>query len=971
MSWLKDKFEDVTGVDLPDIDPGGTLGDITTGAEVVFEQATGGGSTHGGGLEASVANPSTETFETPENHGIEDVGRWLDARQGTDIGLPIIYGTRRTGGILIYQETSSDNNLLYRVYALAEGEQQSWTTYMDNVAYASSKFYNSDSSLRHIDQTSFTGNDTGLGSGSGISLGSRWTANHLCKGIATEVLTFVFDALKRGTGAEQTEDEPFFESGLPKVQFEMTGKALVDSSGSSVSAKNPAWQLYDYLTNTRYGCGLNASLIDATSFTTAAGICDQVNNSITRHQSNIILDSRGSLLSNIKQILATCNGRLHWIDGKYTMKIDDTYTGSGEFAFEEKHVIGGINIIANNKNERSNQVTATFVNPDKEWKKDEVSWPDKNRDEDGDGDTGDLYTAYLTADKNIPLRKTINLSGVTDFNQARYLAKQSCLRSRDALKVNFRCTSEAMDLIVGDVVTLTHSTPGWTAKEFRIRSISLNLDGTCSISAVEHSDSIYAWDYVAPPAGASDTNLPDVTSVTAPSGLNVEESIYTSIASGGTRLKVTVNWTNSTDTFTVANEVQFRKVKDKDGNTISSPVWVDAGATASSPHIINDFEKGTFDFRVRAKNAVGNISDWTTLSNQLVSGVGLQAPAVTGFEVNILEGQAQISWDTPDDIDIQTGGKIQIRNLQVGSTSWEEAEILAEVASTTTSVLLPLVEGNYVAKWIGSDGGESVSFVESGLGTVYWTNTIETINYHPAFAGSKTNLIVADNDGTKVLKFAGSTNIDDITQEIDGWIKIDEMGGVATSGSYVADAKDMGQVFKMRIYTKKNFTSGVSDTSNYMDQKGLIDSLASIDEIADLAGITTYIRTTEDDPASGSATWTDYKKFLIADVRARGLQLKVEFDNDNASEQFRVTALSLLVDMTSKILGGYSKTASSITYDEPFHSVPTLTITPTNMTSGDYFQIPTQTATGFVVNFYDSGGAGITRNYNYLSKGNG
>ena len=973
MGWLKDQLEDATGVDLPDIDPGGTLGDITTGAEVVFDQATGGGSTHGGGLDSSIGDLTTPTYETPDNHGIQDVGRWLEARQGTDIGLPIMYGTRRTGGILIYQETSPDNNLLYRVYALAEGEQQTWTTYMDNVAYASSKYYNSDESLRHIDQTSFTGDDTGLGSGSGISLGSRWTANHLCKGIATESLTFVFDALKRGTGAEQTEEEPFFDSGLPKVHFEMTGKALVDSSGSSVSAKNPAWQLYDYLTNTRYGCGVASSLIDASSFTTAAAICDQVNNSITRHQGNIILDSRSSLLTNIKEILATCNGRLHWIDGKYTMKIDETYTGSGEFAFEEKHIIGGINIIANNKNERTNQVTATFVNPDKDWKKDEVSWPDVNRNEDADAGTavGYLYNLYLTQDKSIPLRKTINLGGVTDFNQARYLAKQAVLRSRDALKIKFICTSEAMDLVVGDVVTLSHSTPGWTAKEFRIRSISLNLDGTCSISAVEHSDAIYAWDYVAPPAGASDTNLPDVTSVTAPTSLNVEESIYTSIASGGTRLKVTVNWTNSTDTFTVANEVQFRKVKDKDGTVISSPTWVDAGATASSPHIINDFEKGTFDFRVRSKNAVGNISDWTTLSNQLVSGVGLQAPAVTGFEVNILEGQAQISWDTPDDIDIQTGGKIQIRNLQVGSTAWEEAEVLAEVASTTTSVLLPLVEGNYVAKWIGSDGGESVSFVESGLGTVYWTNTIETINYHPAFAGTKTNLIVADNDGSKVLKFAGATNFDDIAGEIDGWIKIDEMGGVATSGSYIATAKDMGQVFKMRIYTKKNFTSGVSDTSNYWDSKGLVDSLASIDEIADLAGITTYIRTTEDDPASGGATWTDYKKFLIADVRARGLQLKVEFENDNASEQFRVTALSLLVDMTSKILGGYSKTATSITYDEPFHSVPTLTVTPTNMTSGDYFQISSQTATGFGIAFYDSGGSPVTRNYNYLTKGNG
>ena len=973
---------------------GGTFGDVlstvTGGATDQLGLTGDSGSSIAGGIthELGTTASTLVTNESPSVNATEDFGRWLDPRQGTDIGLPIIYGTRRTGGILIYQEVSSDNNLLYRVYALAEGEQQTWTTYVDDVVYASSKFYNSAESLRHIDRLIFRGDDTGLGTnvgtdsgnplnngGNGISLGAGWTANHLCKGIAVEVLTFVFDALKRAedndTGA--TEDEPFFESGLPKVEFELTGKALVDSSGSSVSAKNPAWQLYDYLRNDRYGCDLDASLIDASSFTTAAAICDQVNNSITRHQGNIILDSRHSLLANIKNILATCNGRLLWIDGKYTMKIDDTYTGSGEFAFEEKHIIGGINIIANNKNERTNQVTATFVNPSKNWKKDEVSWPDKNRDEDNDVSTADgyLYNLYLTEDKLIPLRKTINLAGVTDFNQARYLAKQAVLRSRDALKVTFKCTSEAMDLVVGDVVTLSHSTPGWTAKEFRIRSISLNMDGTCSISAVEHSDAIYAWDYVAPPAGASDTNLPDVTSVTAPTSVNVEESIYTSIASGGTRLKVTVNWTNSTDTFTVANEVQFRKVKDKDGTVISSPTWVDAGATANSPHIINDFEKGTFDFRVRSKNAVGNISDWTTLSNQLVSGVGLQAPAVTGFEVNILEGQAQVSWDTPDDIDIQTGGKIQIRNLQVGSTSWEEAEVLAEVASTTTSVLLPLVEGNYVAKWIGSDGGESVSFVESGLGTVYWTNTIETINYHPAFSGTLSNLIVADNDGSKVLKFAGATNWDDIAGEIDGWIKIDEMGGVATSGHYIADAKDMGQVFKMRIYTKKNFTSGISDTSNYMDQKGLIDSLASIDEIADLAGITTYIRTTEDDPASGSATWTDYKKFLIADVRARGLQLKVEFDNDDASEQFRVTVLSLLIDMTSKILGGYSKTATAITYDEPFHSVPTLTVTPTNMTSGDYFQITSQTSTGFGIAFYDSGGSPVTRNYNYLTKGNG
>ena len=72
--------------------------------------------------------------EAPGYSFPEKAGKWLEARKGTNIGLPIIYGTRRTGGILIYTEVSINNNLLYRIYALAEGVQQAWTLYVDEVA---------------------------------------------------------------------------------------------------------------------------------------------------------------------------------------------------------------------------------------------------------------------------------------------------------------------------------------------------------------------------------------------------------------------------------------------------------------------------------------------------------------------------------------------------------------------------------------------------------------------------------------------------------------------------------------------------------------------------------------------------------------------------------------------------------------------------------------------------------------------
>ena len=64
-----------------------------------------------------------------------------------------------------------------------------------------------------------------------------------------------------------------------------------------------------------------------------------------------------------------------------------------------------------------------------------------------------------------------------------------------------------MNVIVGDVVTVTHTTPGWTAKEFIVRSISLNSDGTCSLTCIEHNDAIYAWDTIGVPATASNVSL--------------------------------------------------------------------------------------------------------------------------------------------------------------------------------------------------------------------------------------------------------------------------------------------------------------------------------------------------------------------------------------------------------------------------------------------------------------------------------
>ena len=131
----------------------------------------------------------------------------------------------------------------------------------------------------------------------------------------------------------------------------------------------------------------------------------------------------------------------------------------------------------------------------------------------------------------------------------------------------------------------------------------------------------------------------------------------------------------------------------------------------------------------------------------------------------------------------------------------------------------------------------------------------------------------------------------------------------------------------------------------------------------------TQIRTTQDDPADVGATWTAYKPFLVSDVVARGLQLKVDFDQFSENEQFTLRELELLVDMVVRFESDRAKTATSITYTNPFYAIPDLVVTPINMATGDYMTISSEAKTGFGINFYNSSGASQTRTYNYQARG--
>jgi hypothetical protein len=75
------------------------------------------------------------------------------------------------------------------------------------------------------------------------------------------------------------------------------------------------------------------------------------------------------------------------------------------------------------------------------------------------------------------------------------------------------------------------------------------------------------------------------------------------------------------------------------------------------------------------------------------------------------------------------------------------------------------------------------------------------------------------------------------------------------------------------------------------------------------------------------------------------------------------------VEQSSTISSGAA--AYSATFTSNFYQAPTVSITPLNMATGDYFTLDTPTRTGFTITFFNSTNAAVSRNFTYTGTGYG
>lgn len=495
----------------------------------------------------------------------------LITKQDNNAGLTIIYGERRVGGIKVFKDvnrlavqpaagrTLIGQNLngidstyvqkevrifLDRVDVIGEGPIHSVTDIeIDGDAWTHKRYGEQDlMSYRGIIM------DGSAGQAYLSELGAiypRWDSTSVGEGVA-----YVQSRFRNQAGYQ-------VYSGEPNVQYQVKGKLIYDprkdttygGTGSHDAANKSTWEwsdnpslcLLDYLTND-YGRGLSINEINVPSFITAANSCDtlvdipapltnttggvyyrydrvtgeiievpidtafpdyrptQVGTTQKRLTCNIALDPDEEVLNNVKKLLDSMKGNLPYHQGKYSLRLEDA--GSSVMAIDEDDIIGGISFGDGDQSERFNRVTVKFPNKSKRFNMDQVSWPKLGSTE---------YNAYLAEDQDQQLWHEVEVSAVTDFYQAEDIAEYIVRNSRAALSCEVRIKSKGILLEPSDIITLTHSTPSWTAKKFRVRGIKIGTDFTCTLSLSEYQDSVYQWSATANEPDSPDTNMPRPT----------------------------------------------------------------------------------------------------------------------------------------------------------------------------------------------------------------------------------------------------------------------------------------------------------------------------------------------------------------------------------------------------------------------------------------------------------------------------
>ena len=901
-------------------------------------------------------------------------------KQSNDANIPVIYGERLTGGTRVFMETSgTDNTYLYMAIVMSEGEINDIeeirvddkvvtfaSSFSDGTAVevdsSDANFYKADPNVEGSSAESLIrvephyGTD-GQSASTLLSTLDNWGSNHKLSGLCYLAIRFKWN------------QDAF--TGIPKVQAKIQGKKVKTYNASLVEQSatyqtNPAWCLLDYLTNERYGKGLAVSEIDLQSFYDASVVCEtQVTpysgaSDINIFDINTALDTSRPIIDNVREFLKGCRGYLPYNAGKYNLIIETT--GTASITLTEDNIIGGYSLSTPTKNDRYNRVIVGFVNPDRNFQVDEVQFPPID---DSGLPSADQHATMKAEDGGFLLEGRFNFTTITSQYQAEEMAEVILRRSREALSLGISVDFNGYDLAIGEIVNITHSSLGFSAKPFRVIGITFNEDLTVGLSLVEYQDNHYQWSEKAEAPTIPTTNLPNPFTIQPPASVTLDDTLV-EYNDGTVIVALDVTIGASPDRFIDYYQVEYKLSTDSD-------FIIYAQGSGLNHRVLNVIDQNVYDVRVKAVNTLGVSSSYVTAQRTIVGAI--EPPSdVEDLSCNIVGEEAHISWSQIPDLDLAFY-QLRFSEETDGTADWQNSvNLVSKISRPATSISVPARAGTYLIKAFDKLGNASsnATAIISNVTDVINHNAVATQSEHPDFDGTFTNTILVDDS----IQLDSSENFDSATGDFDD--ETDRFFDSGTSnadffanGNYeFSDVIDIGAKHTARITA--SLTQSSDNPDDLFDNRtGLFDSATSNFDGDTPANCDAHLEIAISDD---NVTYTAFQNFVIGNYTARFFKFRVFLTSRDLASTPVVSAVTVTIDMPDRIFSGNDITSGAgtytVTFTNPFKSVNyAVGVTGEDLATGDFFVVENKTITGFDLTFKNSSGTAISRTFDYIAKG--
>lgn len=543
--------------------------------------------------------------------------------------IPIIYGTVKNAGNLIYSKLWDNNQRVAKLIVFCDGKIKGIRDIkLDNTDINSSDF-------EGVSYNTYVGDGEQLIDGrvDGTTNSQR----------AQKVGGLKYDAY---VALEAKANDNL--SGSFNVTAMIDGKIVKrytsETEYTEEWSNNPAWCVLDFLTCYN-GVGLDIDEIDIPSFLEAAKFYDDKDYTL-----NICLDETQSRLDWVSNMLNCCRSSLVYKNGKYSLFVEKEDEVVQSF---DPDSINNLELWWSPMEEIPDRIYVQFIDPDNEWVK-----------------------VNAQAEAPNPLRKqprieTYELYGVTNFDQASRLAWFYLNQAITCkMYVRFSTDRRALNRTVGDVISLTDYITEFQDKQFRIIKIADKQDGGIELTCREYNPSIYSEEKGATEPVINNSTLADPTEPPPAVVYLDNEQEYYILPNKVVVSRIFIKYTYPDYFYSRGVRVWYRLQGDE--------TWSFGGIfdDGSNTAVIENMEiLKTYEFKLVHENRYGKFSNPTYTPSILITGNNIAPEMPADFTGEEAVGGFSLSWTANKERDIDH------YELYIGTVS--ESTKVADISGTS------------------------------------------------------------------------------------------------------------------------------------------------------------------------------------------------------------------------------------------------------------------------------------------------